>query len=80
MFESPEMEFLDINSTKDSSLLLHTIHNSFSWWILKKTIHFSGFKHPYKKIRETKEKSSLFMNSILWNGKMRVDNQTKTRV
>jgi hypothetical protein len=35
-----------------------------------KTVLFSGFKKPYKK-------SSLFMNSILWNRKMRVEKQTK---
>jgi hypothetical protein len=33
----------------------------------------SGFKNPYKK-------TSLFMNSILLNGKMRVENQIKARV
>ncbi len=29
---NPEMEFLDINLTKDSSLFLHAIHNTFFWW------------------------------------------------
>jgi hypothetical protein len=33
----------------------------------------SGFKNPYKN-------SSLFIKSILLNGKMRVENQIKTRV
>ncbi len=28
-----EMEFLDINVTKDSSLLLHAIHSLFYWRI-----------------------------------------------
>jgi hypothetical protein len=41
------MEFLDINLTKGSSLLLHAI--------LKEIIFFSGFKNPHKKIRETKQ-------------------------
>ena len=36
-----EMEFLDINSTKDSSLLLYAIHSPFYWRILKKTILFT---------------------------------------
>ncbi len=45
----PQMEFLDINLTEDSGLLLHAIHSSF---FLKKTRLFSGFKNPYKKIRE----------------------------
>ncbi len=43
------MEFLDINLTKDSILLLHDIHSSFYWRILKKNILFCGFKNPYKK-------------------------------
>jgi hypothetical protein len=35
----PEGEFLDINLTKDSSLLLHAIHSPCYWRILKKTNH-----------------------------------------
>ncbi len=46
---SPEMEFLDINFKKDSSHLLHAIHSSFYWRILKKTKLFFGFKNTYKK-------------------------------
>jgi hypothetical protein len=42
------MEFLDINWTKDSSILRPAIHSLFYWRILKKTILFSGFKNPYK--------------------------------
>ncbi len=63
---NPEMKFLDINInlTKDSSLFLHAFQSPFCWQFLKKTMLFSG----------------LFMNSILQNGKMRVENQTKTRV
>jgi len=49
------MKFLDINITKDSSLLLYAIHRLFYWLILKKTILFSYFKNPYKKIRETRK-------------------------
>ncbi len=45
----PKMEFLDINFTKDSSILLHAIHSPFYWRNLKKTILFSGFKNPNKK-------------------------------
>ncbi len=44
----PEMEFLDTNLTKYSSLLLHAIHSPFYWRILKKTTLFSCFKNPYK--------------------------------
>jgi hypothetical protein len=43
------MEFLDINLTKDSSLLLSAIHIPFYWRILKKTILFSGLKILTKK-------------------------------
>jgi hypothetical protein len=50
-----EMEFLDIYLTKDLSLLLHAIHSPFYWLILKKTIHFSGFK----KICETRKFESI---------------------
>jgi hypothetical protein len=45
----PEMEFLDINLTKESRSLLHAIHSTFYWWILKKTRLFSDVKNPYKK-------------------------------
>ncbi len=60
----PEMEFLDINLTKESTHLLHAIHSSFYWRIWKKTKLISGFKKPYKKSAK-QENSSLFMNSIL---------------
>jgi hypothetical protein len=63
-FLHTEMEFVDINLTKDSSLLLNDIHSPFHLRILKKTILFSGFKNKYKKIHE-KENSSLFINGIL---------------
>ncbi len=51
----PEMEFLDIYLTKDTSLLLHAIHSPFYWRILKKPILFSGFKYIYKKIPRNKK-------------------------
>jgi hypothetical protein len=54
-----EMEFLDINLTKDLSLLLHAIHSPFHWRISKKTILFSGFRNPFKKIRETRKLESF---------------------
>ncbi len=38
------MEFLDANLTKELSLLLHAIHSSLYWRILKKIILFSGIK------------------------------------
>jgi hypothetical protein len=51
----PEMEFLNINLTKDSSLLLHATHSPFYGRILKKTKLFSGFKNPYKKLGRNKK-------------------------
>jgi hypothetical protein len=56
---SSDMEFLDINLTKDSSLLLYAIHSPFCWGILKKAILFSGFKNKYKKICETRKLESI---------------------
>jgi hypothetical protein len=43
------MEFLDINLTKDSSLLLHAILSLPTSGFLKKTGLFFGFKNTYKK-------------------------------
>ncbi len=71
------MESLDIILTKDSCLLLHAIHGPFYWRILNKPILFSGFKKRYKKYN-IHENSSLFINSLY--GKMRSENQTKTRI
>ncbi len=58
---SPEMEFMDmdINLTKGSSLLLHAVHSLFYWRILKTIILLSGFKNPYRKIRETRKLESI---------------------
>jgi hypothetical protein len=61
----PEVEFLDVNLTDDSSILLHVIHSPFG--------SIGGF---YRKTCSTlvlkiinystkQENSSLFMNSIL---------------
>ncbi len=66
------MEFLDINLAKDS--MPFTV--PFYWRISKKTILFPGFKNPYRKSAK-QENLSLFINSIVQNGKMRVENQTK---
>jgi hypothetical protein len=60
----PEMEFLDIILTEDSSLLLHAIQSPFYWRILKKTIFFRGLKNLVQK-NAKQENSSLFINSIL---------------
>ncbi len=53
------MLFSDINLTINLRLLLHAIHSSFYWRIFKQTILFSGFKNPYKKIRETRKLESI---------------------
>jgi hypothetical protein len=50
-----EEEFLDINLTKDSSLLLHAISSPFYWRNLWKTILFSGFKKSLQKNLRTKK-------------------------
>jgi hypothetical protein len=64
IFEAPyiilEMEFLDINKTKDLSLLLIVIHGPFCWRILEKTTLFLGFKILIKKSAK-QESSSLFI-------------------
>ncbi len=58
------MEFLDINLTKDSTLLFHAIHSPFYWQILKKTLLFSGYKNPYEKIRETRKLDSFNVSRV----------------
>ncbi len=78
VYKWTEMEFLDISLTTDSSLLLYAIHSPFYWQILKKNIVYSSFKNPKKS--EKQENSSLFMNSIAQNKKIRIENQTKTQV
>ncbi len=114
-----EMEFLDINLTKDSSfllyarqyssedsmevsqhhectyrvgilgrqfnkkyssLLLHAIHSPFYWRILKKTVYSTLVLIILTKKSVKQENSSLFMNSILLNGKRRVETHAKIRV
>jgi hypothetical protein len=54
-----EMEFLDINVTKGSKLLLHAVKSLFLWRISKKTMVYSGFKNPCKKIRVTRKLESV---------------------
>ncbi len=51
------MEFLDINLTKDSSLLLHGYSESFLLADLteNQTLRVLLFKNPYKKICETRK-------------------------
>jgi hypothetical protein len=64
------MEFLNIILTKDSSLLLVTVHSTSGF---EKTKLYSGFKNPHRKFAE-QENMSLFMTSILWHEKLRVEN------
>jgi hypothetical protein len=68
-----EMKFLDINLTKDSSLLLHAIHSPFYWRIKKKPY----FSLVLKILQNNPRNLMLFMNSILKKGKMRVENHAK---
>jgi hypothetical protein len=74
-----EMEFFDVNLTKDSSLFLHAIHSLFYWRIYREPNSTLVFKTHTKKSAK-QENSSLFMNKILKNRKTRVKSQTKTRV
>ncbi len=62
------MEFLDINLTRDSNLLLYAIQSPFYWRILKKTIGYSSrlLIILTKKIPETRKLESFL--------------ETKTRV
>jgi hypothetical protein len=53
------MEFLDINLTKDSSLLLHAIHSLSTDRFLKKIRIYSGFKNTNKQIREIRKLESI---------------------
>jgi hypothetical protein len=50
----PEIEFLDMNLTKDSSLLLHVIHSLSTGGFLQKTRLYSGFKKSFKNPRNKK--------------------------
>ncbi len=61
----PEREILDINFSKDSSLLLHAIHSLSTAGFLKETTLCSGFKITYKKKSAKRENAGLFVNSIL---------------
>jgi hypothetical protein len=74
---NPELEFLDISLTKDSSLLLHAIYSLSTGGFLKRMRLYSGFKNTDKKSAK-QENLSLFTNIILYKGKMGVENQKKT--
>ncbi len=54
-----EIEFLDAYSTKDSSFLLHAIHNPSYWRIFKKTLLFSVFKNFVEPKNEDRKPDSL---------------------
>ncbi len=54
--DGTEMEFLDINLTKDSSLLLHAIHSPSNWRVLKKTILESIHEQPFVKKKNESRK------------------------
>ncbi len=58
------MEFLDVNLTKDSSLLLHASRGHF-------------YRQTLQKQSEKQDNSSLYMSSIFLNIKVRLQYQTK---
>jgi hypothetical protein len=74
-----EMELLDSNLTKDSSLLFHAIHSLSTGGFFRKPISILVLKYIQKKFAK-QENSSLFMNSILQNGKMRVEKSSLRRI
>ncbi len=62
--------------TKDSSLLLYAIHTTFAyWWILEKTIFFSGFKNTYPVLKNPRNMKTRVYSwiALLTNGKLRVE-------
>ncbi len=61
------------------SYALCSSQSLFYWRILNKPYSSLVLKMLIKKSAQN-ENSSQFMNSILWNGKIRVENQTKNRV
>jgi hypothetical protein len=65
------MEFLEVNLTKDSSLLLHAIHSPFYWRILMKTILHSGFKNTYKNPRSAVQEFHLWTDPLIGIFKIR---------
>jgi hypothetical protein len=58
------MEFLDINLTRDWSLLLHPIHSLF-YSDFKENNSFLGFFKKSLQKSAKQENSRLFMNNIL---------------
>ncbi len=77
----PEMEFLDINLTRDSILLLHAIHSPFYWRILIKPYSALVLKKHIKKIRETRKLVSTHVQHFVeWKCKMRVENSRLRRL
>ncbi len=60
----PKREFLDINFSKDSSLLLHDIHSLSTGGFLKKP-HSTLVLKLHTKKSAKQENAGLFVNSIL---------------
>ncbi len=74
-----EMEFVDINFTKDSSLLLHAIHRLSTGRILKKPDSTLVLKIHTKNPQNKKNWVCLWIASC-WKGKKRVENQSRSRI
>jgi hypothetical protein len=71
------MELLDINLTKLKSFAPCYSQSLLPADFKENHILYSDLKNPCKNICETRNLKSS-MNSILYNGKMREDDQTKT--
>ncbi len=71
------MEILDINLTKNSSLLLHDIYSPLFWSILKKTILLSGFNNPYKNPQKKKTRKT-FCRTEKWGQKTKIRQELKS--
>ncbi len=68
------MKFLDVNLTKDWSLLLHAFHSPLFLRILKKPILLSGFNNPYKTPQNKKTRvysRKSFCRTEKWGQKTR---------
>ncbi len=76
-----EMEFLDSNLTKDSSLLFHSIHSPFYWRIFLENHTIFWFQKFIQKIRETRKLESIDeQHFVEWKNEGRKLESEKNRV
>jgi hypothetical protein len=66
----PELEFLDVNLTKDSSLLLHAIHSPFLLYsgLKRKEGRKNEGRKPDKKKKKTRPVQEFHLGSIVISG------------